>query len=143
MKKINLAILSLLTVLSYGFINKTLVQNPVFYDGNSRLADSVFKTMTPEERIGQLFMVAAYSNKDNAHIKEIKKLIKENSIEAIQFEFNQMNIQSRTFFKDFMDILDGYTFFRITSFGLIPLDNYSPIKNEIFAYQNIFSIKKN
>ncbi len=85
MKKIHLAILSLLTVLSYGFINKTLVQNPVFYDGNSRWADSVFKTMTPEERIGQLFMVAAYSNKDKAHIKEIKKLIKENKIGGLIF----------------------------------------------------------
>ena len=33
--------------------------------------DSIFATMTPDERIGQLFMVAAYSNRDKAHKKEL------------------------------------------------------------------------
>lgn len=37
--------------------------------------DSVYNTMTQHERIGQLFMIAAYSNKDSAHIKEIDSLI--------------------------------------------------------------------
>ena len=30
--------------------------------------DSVFNSLTFEERLGQLFMVAAYSNKDKAHV---------------------------------------------------------------------------
>ena len=37
--------------------------------------DSVYQSLTPDERIGQLFMVAAYSNKDEKHKEEITKLI--------------------------------------------------------------------
>jgi hypothetical protein len=42
--------------------------------------DSVYNAMTFEKR-GQLFMVAAYSNKDDAHYDAIEKLITENKIE--------------------------------------------------------------
>jgi beta-N-acetylhexosaminidase len=37
--------------------------------------DSVFEAMTPEQRLGQLFMVAAYSNKNEAHYQKIDSLI--------------------------------------------------------------------
>ena len=37
--------------------------------------DSVFEAMTPDERLGQLFMVAAYSNKNEAHYSQIDSLI--------------------------------------------------------------------
>ncbi|SIT94495.1 glycoside hydrolase family 3 N-terminal domain-containing protein [Pontibacter indicus] len=42
---------------------------------NSRWVDSVMKTLTPEERIAQLIMIPVYSNRDQAHIDEISKLI--------------------------------------------------------------------
>ncbi len=38
-------------------------------------ADSVFNTLTLDQKIGQLFMVAAYSNKDDAHRAEIEDLV--------------------------------------------------------------------
>ncbi|MEQ1733967.1 MAG: glycoside hydrolase family 3 N-terminal domain-containing protein, partial [Bacteroidia bacterium] len=38
-------------------------------------ADSVFTTLTLEQKIGQLFMVAAFSNKDAAHKAEITDLV--------------------------------------------------------------------
>jgi len=38
-------------------------------------ADSVMKTMTLDEKIGQLFMIAAYSNKDSVHTEEINELV--------------------------------------------------------------------
>lgn len=38
-------------------------------------ADSVLSTMSPDKKIGQLFMVAAYSNRDSTHVKEIAELI--------------------------------------------------------------------
>lgn len=41
----------------------------------SRWVDSVFNSLTPDERLAQMFMVAAYSNKDMKHVKEIKELI--------------------------------------------------------------------
>ena len=41
--------------------------------------------MTPDERLGQLFMVAAYSNRDTAHIADIEKLIKKQHIGGLIF----------------------------------------------------------
>jgi beta-N-acetylhexosaminidase len=49
---------------------------PVYYSVDSkRWADSVLTQMTYEEKIGQLFMVAAYSNRDSLHVKYISSLI--------------------------------------------------------------------
>ena len=53
-------------------------------EGN-RWVDSVYNGMTLEEKFGQLFMVAAYSNKDSAHIKAIDKLILEHKIGGLIF----------------------------------------------------------
>ncbi|RAR47374.1 glycoside hydrolase family 3 N-terminal domain-containing protein [Flavobacterium lacus] len=47
--------------------------------------DSIYNSLTVEERIGQLFMVAAYSNKDSAHIKSLDKLILEQKIGGLIF----------------------------------------------------------
>ncbi|UPT66043.1 MAG: hypothetical protein M0D57_16315 [Sphingobacteriales bacterium JAD_PAG50586_3] len=43
--------------------------DPAFLYENAKWADSLIKVMTPEERIGQLFMVAAFSNKDQGAYK--------------------------------------------------------------------------
>jgi len=48
-------------------------------------ADSVFQTMTIEEKIGQLFMVAAWSNKDSKHIREIDTLVSRYHIGGLIF----------------------------------------------------------
>lgn len=47
--------------------------------------DSVLSTMTLDQKIGQLFMVQAYSNKDIKHQKEITNLIKEHHIGGLIF----------------------------------------------------------
>ncbi|WP_306350198.1 glycoside hydrolase family 3 N-terminal domain-containing protein [Flavobacterium sp. '19STA2R22 D10 B1'] len=47
--------------------------------------DSVYNQMSFEERVGQLFMVAAYSNKDSAHIKSIDRLVKDYKIGGVIF----------------------------------------------------------
>jgi beta-glucosidase-like glycosyl hydrolase/CubicO group peptidase (beta-lactamase class C family) len=60
-------------------------QDPPFLNNNNRWVDSVFNTMTPDERIAQLFMVAAYSNKDKAHVNEIKKLVQEYKVGGLIF----------------------------------------------------------
>lgn len=85
MKKYLFTILSIVTVVFLSFIPKTTPQDPPFYVSNPRWADSVFKTLTPEERIAQLFMVAAYSNRDKKHFKEIKKLVQEYKIGGLIF----------------------------------------------------------
>ncbi len=83
MKKILFVVLSVFTIVSVSFITKD--KSPVFYKNDSHWADSVLKTLTAEERIAQLFMVAAYSNKDKTHLKEIKKLVKEYKIGGLIF----------------------------------------------------------
>lgn len=48
-------------------------------------ADSVFNALTAEERLGQLFMVAAYSNRDQKHVDEIKELVSQYNIGGLIF----------------------------------------------------------
>lgn len=60
-------------------------QDPPFYTKDTHWADSVFKTLTKDQRIAQLFMVAAYSNKDKNHMKEIKKLVDDYGIGGLIF----------------------------------------------------------
>jgi len=47
--------------------------------------DSVFQSLSSEERLGQLFMVAAYSNKDQKHIDEISQLVKDENLGGLIF----------------------------------------------------------
>ncbi|MGZ4059854.1 MAG: glycoside hydrolase family 3 protein, partial [Bacteroidia bacterium] len=77
MKKIIFTILIFISIVSFSFIPKAPKQDPPFLLTDTRWADSVFKALSPDERIAQLFMVAAYSNKDKTHVKEIKKLVDE------------------------------------------------------------------
>ena len=59
--------------------------DPAFLKVKTGWADSVYKSLTPDERIAQLFMVAAYSDKDAAHYAEIKKLVSEYKIGGLIF----------------------------------------------------------
>lgn len=61
-------------------------------------------------------------------------------IKAIQFEFNEMNVSSRTFFRDFWNLLPNYEFYRLLPRGAVKIEQYNPMLCEIFAYQNIVAI---
>ncbi len=72
----------------FGFLlcQLTTEAQPVFKTPAARLwADSVLKTMTYEEKIGQLFMVDAYSNRDSAHVNFILNLIEKYHIGGLIF----------------------------------------------------------
>jgi len=60
-------------------------REPYPYEITGLWADSVFNTLTPEERIAQLFMVAAYSNRDHKHRDEIDELIQKYKIGGLIF----------------------------------------------------------
>ncbi|MDB5257758.1 MAG: nagA [Chitinophagaceae bacterium] len=47
--------------------------------------DSIMQSLTEEEVLGQLFMVAAYSNRDATHVKEIEELVTKYNIGGIIF----------------------------------------------------------
>ena len=53
-------------------------KEPDFLKSESRWVDSVFNSLNDEQRLAQLFMVAAYSNKDMKHVREIRELIEGN-----------------------------------------------------------------
>ena len=50
-----------------------------------RWTDSVYNQFSFDEKVGQLFMVAAYSNKDSSHVKGIDKLINDYKIGGVIF----------------------------------------------------------
>ncbi|MVT10608.1 FkbM family methyltransferase [Chitinophaga tropicalis] len=62
-------------------------------------------------------------------------------INVVQIEFNEMNVISRTFFKDIIDILPGYRFYRLLPDGLKEMGKYNAAAFEIFAFQNIVAIR--
>jgi FkbM family methyltransferase len=70
-----------------------------------------------------------------------KQMIGNDKIDIIQFEFNEMNVVSRVFLKDYYDFLKNYNIYRIEFFGLVPLPKYRAV-NEIFKYQNFLAINK-
>lgn len=59
--------------------------DPPFLNANQAWVDSVFKTMTPEERIAQLIMIPVYSNKDQAHIDSVSNLITKYKVGGLIF----------------------------------------------------------
>jgi len=54
---------------------KIQVIDPPFVGYYSNWTDSVFASMTPDERLGQLFMIAAYPKQGKEHVDNLKKLI--------------------------------------------------------------------
>ncbi len=71
-----------------------------------------------------------------------QQTLKQKNVDMIQFEFNEMNVVSRVFLKDILNLLDDYSFYRLLPDGLISMGEYSPVHWEIFAYQNIVAINK-
>ena len=88
-----------------------------------------------------LLKIDAEGNELNV-LRGLTEFIQSAKIEAIHFEFNEMNVCSRTFFRDFWDILPNYDFYRLLPTGMVKIERYSPLFCEIFAYQNIVAILK-
>lgn len=76
MNKSFIFLISVLLFTAFSFQNPPKTKkDPDFLSLQNKWVDSVFNTLTPNQRLGQLFMVAAYSNKDLKHAKEIKDLV--------------------------------------------------------------------
>ncbi|MGI9530996.1 glycoside hydrolase family 3 N-terminal domain-containing protein, partial [Lutimonas sp.] len=82
MNKIVALMMLLLTLQVQAQKNPLVTKDSV---AQAQWVDSIMKTMNTEEKIGQLFMVAAYSNKDADHENFIKNLVKEHHIGALIF----------------------------------------------------------
>jgi len=69
-----------------GIYNTSISQiHPPFLDNQSDWVDSVFSTLDLDAKIGQLFMIAAYSNRDDAHRQEILELVEKYKIGGLIF----------------------------------------------------------
>lgn len=82
------ALLLLLLCLFIGGMGLSFGKNPppvISQTIDVRWYEQVIKQMTLDEKIGQLFMVAAYSNKDVAHTNEIEELIRKYNIGGLIF----------------------------------------------------------
>lgn len=77
-----------------------------------------------------------------AVLQGASKMLANEGIQVIQFEFNSHNVYSRVFLRDFYLLLKSFHFYRLGQNGLVGLGNYNPI-NEIFTFQNIIAIHKN
>ncbi len=76
MNKSFIFLISVLLFTVFSFQNPPKIKkDPDFLSLQNKWVDSVFNSLTPNQRLGQLFMVAAYSNKDLKHAKEIKDLV--------------------------------------------------------------------
>lgn len=63
--------------------------SPLYIDSDQmKWVDTMYNSMTLDEKIGQLFMVAAYTNKGIEHEKEIKDLIQKENIGGLIFMQN-------------------------------------------------------
>jgi hypothetical protein len=62
-------------------------------------------------------------------------------VDCIQFEFNEMNVISRSFLHDFRTLLSSHRFFRLLPRGVVPLRG-EPLE-ELFAFQNIVAVRTN
>ena len=69
-----------------GYAQKDSIKSPEFLKfTHSVWVDSIMKSLSKEERIAQLIMVAAYSNRGEEHRQEILKLIKKQKIGGLIF----------------------------------------------------------
>ncbi|MBI2268726.1 MAG: serine hydrolase [Bacteroidetes bacterium] len=84
-QRVSIFILSAAALLFAGFKQAPDNSVPFYALTNTHWADSVYLTLSPDERIAQLFMVAAYSNKDKNHVDDIKELVSKYHIGGLIF----------------------------------------------------------
>jgi len=75
----------LVFLLSFLSVEAQEPASPVYFGAVSQWVDSVYNSLSPRERIGQLIMVAAFSNRGPEHQAEIERLIRQYGIGGIAF----------------------------------------------------------
>ncbi|MBO3097802.1 glycoside hydrolase family 3 protein [Gelidibacter pelagius] len=83
MKKL-LTIMSIM-LLMVASCAKVTSKRPIEIDERAQWVDSVYSGMSLKEKVGQLFMVSAYSNRNNSHTDSIQKLINDYHLGGLIF----------------------------------------------------------
>ncbi len=92
------------------------------------------------ERVG-LLKIDTEGNEYNV-LQGAHSLISNNKIDLVHFEFNEMNVISRVFLRDFIKLLPDFNFYRLLPKGFLPLHYDHSLMMELFSYQNIVAIRK-
>lgn len=75
-------------------------------------------------------------------LRGAERMLSENRVRFIQFEFGGCDIDSKTFFRDFYDLLRGkFKIYRIMQHGLYEIKKYSET-NELFITANYLAERK-
>ena len=83
MKKYFIAII---TSLTFSFQLNAQEKSPLYVDSiQLKWVDDQYNSMTLNEKVGQLFIVAAYSNRDSIHENQILKLVQDEKIGGLIF----------------------------------------------------------
>lgn len=70
------------------YIPKAKSEKKTFFkdsDQETAWVDSIYNKMSVQEKIGQLFMISAYSNRDSVHTNEVNKLIQDYKVGGLIF----------------------------------------------------------
>jgi FkbM family methyltransferase len=115
--------------------------------GSAHVAQEVFE-MTTLDRfcessgIGHIdFLKIDTEGHELEVLKGGASMLSEDRIDIIQFEFNEMNVISRVFLRDFYELLTGFDIYRLDTHRLIPMPKYRPA-DEIFLFQNLVAIRR-
>lgn len=74
-------------------------------------------------------------------LRGAQEMIERGAIGAIQFEFGGANIDSRTFLRDFFDLLSPrYALHRVTPDGLVPVEYHE--RHEVFVTTNFLALSR-
>ena len=85
MKFFTSLLILIVSFLAFNFQEDTSLLDPPFYDTDTVWVEQVMSSLNLEQRIAQLFMVAAYSNKGVSHQQEIENLITKYQIGGLMF----------------------------------------------------------
>ena len=83
-KSTTIVLFFIIAILSAGAVESKNGE-PEFLSVDTHWVDSVYNSLTADQKIAQLFMVAAYSNRDSAHVAEIAKLVGQYRIGGLIF----------------------------------------------------------
>jgi len=105
-----------------------------------RVAVETLDTFATREQIARIdFLKIDTEGNGLAVLQGAAQLLAQNRIGCIQFEFNEMEVISRVFLRDYRQFLAGFQLYRLLPRGLLKLDE-TPILTELFGYQNIIAL---
>ncbi len=81
----NNLVITIIVILGFVSCAKIPTKHSIPIDASTTWVDSIYNNMSLQEKVGQLFMVASYSNRTPAHKDSIQKLINDHHIGGLIF----------------------------------------------------------